>query len=119
MLKIVTVWLIDRVTEWPSDQVTKGPSDWVTEWPSDQVTKWPSDQVTKWPSDQEWPSDWVTEWQEASQTIDRMVYFQIEPFPKKGFMLHFDPCLKSFGSVQIFFSIPKYKNFKFIIHINI
>ena len=34
----------------------------MTEWPSDQVTKWPSDQVTKW--------------QEASQTIDRMVYFE-------------------------------------------
>ena len=23
-----------------------------------------------------WPSDWVTEWQEASQTIDRMVYLK-------------------------------------------
>ena len=40
----------------------------MTEWPSDQVTKLPSDQVTKW------PIDWVTGWQEASQTIDRMVY---------------------------------------------
>ena len=48
------------MTKWPSDQ---------TEWPSDQVTKWPSDQVTEWLSDQ------VTKWQEASQTIDRMVYF--------------------------------------------
>ena len=41
--------------------VTKGPSDQVT---SDQMTKWPSDWVTKYLSDQE-----------ASQTIDRMVYF--------------------------------------------
>ena len=60
MLKIVIIWLCDRVTKWPSDQVTK--------WPSDQVTKWPSHQVT------EWPSDRVTGWQEASQMIDRMVY---------------------------------------------
>ena len=42
--------------------------DRVTKWPSDQVTKWQSDRVTKW------PIDWVTGWQEASQTIDRMVY---------------------------------------------
>ena len=72
----VTEWPSDRVTEWLSDQVTKWPSDQVTEWPSDQVTKWPSDRVTEWPSDRvtEWPSDQVTEWQEASQTIDRMVY---------------------------------------------
>ena len=41
----------------------------VTEWPSDRVTEWLSDRVT------EWPSDWETGWQEASQTIDRMVYF--------------------------------------------
>ena len=43
----------------------------VTEWPIDQAIEWPSDQVTEWPSDQ------VTKWQEASQTIDRMVYFDI------------------------------------------
>ena len=36
-------------------------SDWVIELLSDRVTEYPSDQVTKW--------------QEASQTIDRMVYF--------------------------------------------
>ena len=33
------------------------------------MTEWPSDPVT------EWPNDWVTGWQEASQTIDRIVYF--------------------------------------------
>ena len=48
----------------------------MTEWQSDRVTKWPSDQVTEWPSDK-WPSDQVTQWQEASQTIDRMVYLDI------------------------------------------
>ena len=48
-------------------------NDIVTEWPSGRVTKWSSDRVTKWPSDQ------VTEWQEASQTIDRMVYFDLVP----------------------------------------
>ena len=53
--------MLKIVTEWPSDQVIEWLSDWVTEWPSDQVTKWPSDQVTGW--------------QEASQTIDRIVYF--------------------------------------------
>ena len=52
MLKIVIIWLSDRLTMWPCD--------WVTEWMSDRVTKW--------------PIDWVTGWQEASQTIDRMVY---------------------------------------------
>ena len=59
-------------------------SDWVTEWPSDQVTKWPSDRVTKWPSDRvtEWPNDRVTGWQEASQTIDRMVYLWMTTFKK-------------------------------------
>ena len=52
---------------------------WVTKWPSDRVTKWPCDRVTEWPRDQvtEWPSDRMTEWQEASQTIDRMVYFLV------------------------------------------
>ena len=40
----------------------------MTEWSSDPVTEWPSDQVTEWPSNQ------VTKWQEASQTIDRMVW---------------------------------------------
>ena len=47
---------------------------------NDQVTESLSDQVTKWPSDQmtEWPSDIVTKWQEASQTIDHMVYFHSE-----------------------------------------
>ena len=45
-------------------------SDQVTKWPSDRVTECPSDRVTKQPSDQ------VTKWQEASQTIDCMVYFQ-------------------------------------------
>ena len=45
MLKIVIIWLSDRMTEWSSDQLTK------------------------------WQSDQVTGWQEASQTIDRMVYF--------------------------------------------
>ena len=44
--------------------------DWMTMWPSDRVTEWPSDWVT------EWPSDWVIEWQEASHTIDRMVYLE-------------------------------------------
>ena len=41
----------------------------VSKWPRDRVTKWPSDLVTKW------PNNIVTKWQEASQTIDRMVYF--------------------------------------------
>ena len=35
--------------------------NWVNEWPSDQM-----------------PNDWVTVWQEASQTIDRMVFYSIE-----------------------------------------
>ena len=35
------------------------------------TSEWPSDQMTKW------PNDWVTGWQEASQTIDRMVYLDI------------------------------------------
>ena len=77
MLKIwVTEWPSDRVTEWPSDQVTKWLSDRMTG--SDQVTKWSSDWVTKWLSDLviEWPNFRVTGWQEASQTIDRMVYFK-------------------------------------------
>ena len=61
---------ITRVTKWPSDRLTERPNDGMTEWPpSDRVTKWPSDRVT------EWLNDWVTGWQEASQTIDRMVYF--------------------------------------------
>ena len=60
------------MTKWPSD-----PSDQVTKWPSDWVTEWLSDRVTKWLSERlfDWLSDRVTKWQEASQTIDRMVYF--------------------------------------------
>ena len=67
----------DGVTEWPSDRVSECPSDQVTKWSSDQVTKWPSDRVTKLTNDWiiKWPNDWVTGWKEASQTIDRMVYF--------------------------------------------
>ena len=73
----LTEWPSDSVTVWPSDRVTERLSDRVAEWPSDRVTEWLSDQVTECPSDQvtEWPWDQVTEWQEASQTIDRMVYF--------------------------------------------
>ena len=81
----VTEWLNDQITGWQDDQVTKWLSDQVTEWPSDQVTEWLSDRVMEWPSDRvtewlndrvtEWPNYWVTGWQEASQTIDRMVYF--------------------------------------------
>ena len=77
MLKIVTVWLSNWVTKWPSDQVTEWLSDRVTMWPNDRVTEWQSDQVPEWVNDRvtKWPSNWVTEWQEASQTIDWMVYF--------------------------------------------
>ena len=66
MLKIVTEWLGDQVSD--HDWVTKWLGDWVTEWPSDRMTEWQNDRVTKRPSYQ------VTKWQEASQTIDRMVY---------------------------------------------
>ena len=51
--------------------MTDDKSDWWQEWLSDRVTEWPSYQVTEWPSDQ------MTEWQEASQTIDRMVYLTL------------------------------------------
>ena len=69
-----------RINVENSDRMTKWPSDWVTKWPSVQMTKWPSDQVTEWPNDWmiKWLNDWVTGWQEASQTIDRMVYFNNE-----------------------------------------
>ena len=70
-LNEMTKWPSDRMTEWLSDQVTELLNDRVTEWPSDWVTEWPSDQVTRVT---EWPNYWVTGWQEASQTIDRMVY---------------------------------------------
>ena len=63
--------MLKQVTEWPSDRETKWPSDWVTKWLSDQVTERPCDHVT------EWPSDRVTGWQEATQTIDSMVYLNI------------------------------------------
>ena len=52
------------------------------------MTKWPSDRVTEWPSDQEsndqetdWVNNWVIGWQEASQTIDRMVYLPNKLIP--------------------------------------
>ena len=56
------------MTEWLSDP--SDPSDLSD--PSD-----PSDRVTRVTWVTKWPSDRVTKWQEASQTIDRMVYYYI------------------------------------------
>ena len=52
------------MTEWHDDGMTGW--HW---WQDDVMTGWQDDQMTGWLDDK------ITRWQEASQTIDRMVYF--------------------------------------------
>ena len=69
-------WRDDTIMWWQDDQMTGWPDDQMTEWLDDQMTGWPDEQMDGSPDDQmtKWPDDQMTEWEEASQTIDRMVY---------------------------------------------
>ena len=52
----------------------EGGPDMMTWWQNDRLTGWQDD---RWQDDQltRWPGDKMTRWEEASQRIDRMVYF--------------------------------------------
>ena len=67
----MTWWLVDQMTRWPDDHIIWSPDDRITRWPDDQMTGSPDVRMT-WCQD-----DQMTGWQEASQTIDCMVYFKI------------------------------------------
>ena len=74
-----TLWLCEMMTWWRDDRMTEWPNVRMTEWPDDRMSRWPNEWMMGWPDVRmTWcQDDQMTGWQEASQTIDCMVYLKI------------------------------------------